>query len=120
MSKLINITAPQHRCTYGHCPAVYRSEDGKTFTIVGRTEDYRNLPEDASVSDDESIVEISAEIVLSALGVTELVEAAKPFAGVCKYFDDRDTDETWMEFRISAGQVRPLRSIIDRIKGGAA
>ena len=77
MSKLINITDPEHRCPSGDCPAVYRSEDGKTLTIIGKSGDPRNLPEGVGVGDHEEIIEISAEIVHSSLGVTELIDAAE-------------------------------------------
>jgi hypothetical protein len=156
MTKLINITTPQHRCSIGACPAVLKSEDGKTLTIIGKSGDPRNLPEGVAVGDHEEIIEISAEIVLSALGVTDLIEAAEPIMQALEkreqkypepplpdYFDprlprggvDRNLIERLQErffprrlprggvdrndLTITLGQARALRSIIDRIKGGA-
>jgi len=126
MSKLIDITAPQHRCPVVDCPAVYRSEDGKTFTIVGRTEDYRNLPEGASVSDDESIVEIPAEVLLASLGLPVLIEAAEPIIERLDWHENNldywtmasDENVGELEFPVTATEARALRSALNSIKGG--
>jgi hypothetical protein len=110
MSKLTNITAPQHRCPVGECPAVYKSEDGRTFTIVGK----RVMPiRDNIIGPGEEAVEIPAEILLSALGVTELVEAAKHAEKELLWASDQFEGNAPLIFA-----ARALRSIIDRIKGG--
>jgi hypothetical protein len=127
MSKLINITAPQHRCTLGACPAVYtdltpaehRCEisvscpavlrtEGR-YVIIGKRLDPEAEGLSGKVGESEAAVEIPAEILLSALGVTELLEAAGNVIALIDYTGFIDCDED---------EIRALRSIIDRIKGG--
>jgi hypothetical protein len=127
MSKLINITAPQHRCTLGACPAVYvdltpaehRCEisvscpavlrtEGR-YVIIGKRLDPEAEGLSGKVGESEEAVEIPAEILLSALGVTELVEAAGNVIALIDYTGFIDCDED---------EIRALRPIIDRIKGG--
>jgi hypothetical protein len=126
MSKLINITAPQHRCSIGACPAVYTdltpaeykcpagdcpavlSTEGR-YVIIGKRIDPEAEGLSGRVGESEAAVEIPAEILLSALGVTELVEAAGNVIALIDYTGFIDCDED---------EIRALRSIIDRIKGG--
>jgi hypothetical protein len=127
MSKLINITAPQHRCTLGACPAVYTDltpaehrcdvsvscpavlrTEGR-YVIIGKRLDPEAEGLSGKVGESEAAVEIPAEILLSALGVTELVEAAGNVIALIDYTGFIDCDED---------EIRALRSIIDRIKGG--
>jgi hypothetical protein len=124
--KLINITAPQHRCTFGGCPAVLKSDDGNTLTIIGKSGDPRDLPEGVAVGDHEEIVEIPAEVVLSALGVTELIEAAEPILRHLA-LDENQHQELYEErlednasVLVPAGRLRALRSAIYRIGGNDA
>ena len=129
MSKLINITAPQHRCgpIASSCPAVYvdltpaehrcevsvscpavLSTEGR-YVIIGKRLDPEAEGLSGKVGESEAAVEIPAEILLSALGVTELVEAAGNVIALIDYTGFIDCDED---------EIRALRSIIDRIKGG--
>lgn len=72
--RLTNITDPKYRCSLGACPAVYKSEDGKTFTIIGK-QVVSQIRDKAGSG--EGAVEIPADLLLSSLGVAELVEALK-------------------------------------------
>jgi hypothetical protein len=131
MSKLINITAPQHRCTIGACPAVYTdltpaeyrcptgecpavlSTEGR-YVIIGKRIDPEAEGLSGKVGESEEAIEIPAEILLSALGVTELLEAVESILSIpetCDYHDDPCRV-------VPAEAYFPLRSIIDRIKGG--
>lgn len=81
--KLTNITDPKYRCSIGACPAVYK------------------------VSDTEAAVKLSADLVLSSLGVAELVEAAEKawaaWAEGAEYLDK---------------EMYALREALSRMKGG--
>jgi hypothetical protein len=129
MRKLTNITAPEHRCSVGGCPAVLKSDDGKTLTIIGKSGDPRNLPEGVSVGDYEEINEISAEIVLSSLGVTELIEAAGQLVNNLKAYEKKgirgltmpgEPIEDWYTMPIGADKLFALRSALIKIKGGVS
>jgi hypothetical protein len=129
MRKLTNITAPEHRCSVGGCPAVLKSDDGKTLTIIGKSGDPRNLPEGVSVGDYEEINEISAEIVLSSLGVTELIEAAGQLVNNLKAYEKKgirgltmpgEPIEDRYTMPIGADKLFALRSALIKIKGGVS
>jgi hypothetical protein len=130
--KLTNITAPQHRCTIGACPAVYtdltpaeyRCEisvscpavlrtEGR-YVIIGKRIDPEAEGLSGKVSESETAAEIPAEILLSALGVTELIEAVESILSIPETYDHHD-DPCRV---VPAEAYFPLRSIIDRIKGG--
>jgi hypothetical protein len=146
MSKLTNITPENFRCTLGACPAVYtdltpaehRCEVGAScpavlhtegrYVIIGKRLDPEAEGLSGKVGESEAAVEIPAEILLSALGVTELVEAAKPILD--RLWDAEEEAHVALQVGgyaptddedglvITCGQARALRSIIDRIKGG--
>jgi hypothetical protein len=136
MSKLINITAPQHRCSIGACPAVYtdltpaehRCEIGVSCPAVLRTEGRyviigKRLDPEAEglsgkVGESEAAVEIPAEIVLAALGVDDLMKAAKPFAALLCSDEDGFNRTRPFSFEDFDAKVRALRSAIKRAKGG--
>jgi hypothetical protein len=144
MSKLINITAPQHRCTLGACPAVYtdltpaehRCEisvscpavlrtEGR-YVIIGKRLDPEAEGLSGKVGESEAAVEIPAEILLSALGVDDLVEAAKTIIDILdrseKQYAETPTLPDEIEdldiLFVRAGEIRALRSAIKRAKGG--
>jgi len=141
MTKLTNITAPQHRCSVGGCPAVLKSDDGKTLTIIGKSGDPRNLPDGVAVGDFEEVIEIPAEVVQAALGIggpwtpemrraamkdaqniCDLVKAAEPIMQALEKREQKYPERPlpdYFDLTITLGQARALRSIIDRIKGGA-
>lgn len=116
--KLINITAPQYRCPAGDCPAVHRSEDGKTFTIVGR--EPHPLPADleGKVSVTEGVVEIPADLLLASLGLPALIGAWEPILDRLEdeeaRFDLDDEDKVGVSYR----DLDDLRSALKSIKGG--
>ena len=115
MGKLTNITAPQHRCTYGHCPAIYRSKDGKTFVVVGKY-----APQHADAGDDEGVVEVPADLLLASLGVTELVKSIQALGtmpdGYCFCFGhERNPNKP---DHLHTGECWDLRSALKAVQGG--
>jgi hypothetical protein len=132
MSKLTNITPENFRCSLGGCPAVYTDitpaehrcdvtsscpavlrTEGR-YVIIGKRLDPEAEGLSGKVGESEEAIEIPAEILLSALGVTELVEAAEQ---ICSANEAPDLDDFYDHLTERLGA---LRSIIDRIKGGAA
>lgn len=73
--KLINITAPQYRCTWGACPAVYKFYGDNSYGIIGKVVNDPDLAD--RIGEGEAAVEIPADLLLSSLGIAELVEAAE-------------------------------------------
>jgi hypothetical protein len=125
MRKLTDITAPQHRCSIGACPAVYTDltpaehrcdigascpavldDDSGSFVFIGKHLD--PVPEELSgkVGDTEAAVRLPRDLVLSSLGVTELVEQAELLLN------------TASQGFCGSSNLDALRSIINRIKGG--
>ncbi|HKJ63053.1 MAG TPA: hypothetical protein VKA94_13855 [Hyphomicrobiales bacterium] len=128
MSKLINITAPQHRCDISvSCPAVYRSEDGGSFTIIGTLTSFQDHPEIADRTDTENgeaAVDIPADLLLASLGLPALIEAAEPILKNLN-FDEEQHQELYEEplednepVLVPAGRLRALRNLVNRIQGG--
>ena len=131
--KLINITPAKFRCSIGACPAVYvdltpaehrcdvtascpavLSTEGR-YVIIGKVIHDPDLA--GRIGEGEEAVEISAEILLSSLGVTELMEAAEPIARRADRLDPARENSAIM-VGVPLAELRALRSIIDRIKGG--
>jgi hypothetical protein len=150
MSKLINITPENFRCTLGACPAVYtdltpaehRCEisvscpavlrtEGR-YVIIGKRLDPEAEGLSGKVGEGEEAVEISAEILLSALGITgpwtpemrraamkdasnicALVEAANSFIG-----EIEDTPLASCREIEGLTSFNVLRNLVNRIKGG--
>jgi len=130
MRKLINITAPEHRCDISvSCPAVYRSEDGKTFTIIG-TKVVSQIRDKAGAG--EEVIEIPAEILLASLGIDgpwtpdmrraamkdaqnicDLIEAANSFIG-----EIEDTPRHSCREIQGLTSFNVLRNLVNRIQGG--
>ena len=66
--RFTDITASKYRCTIGGCPAVYKSEDGKTLTIIGERV-VSELADKAGPT--EAAVEIPTDLVLASIGVRD-------------------------------------------------
>jgi hypothetical protein len=130
MRKLINITAPQHRCSLGACPAVYKFDGDKFYGIIGKVVDDPDLAD--RIGEGEAAVEIPAEILLSSLGVTDLIEAAErsdqliaDLGSLMISYLTRGMEKDAFVSEVIGRLDEPdpyvsLRSVIDRIKGGAA
>jgi hypothetical protein len=162
MSKLTNITPENFRCTFGACPAVYEDltpaehrceisvscpavlrTEGR-YVIIGKRLDPEAEGLSGKVGESEAAVEIPAEILLSALGVTESVEAIEKADGYLGKLIDEMLDflkpneqATLPHYTASEGQKQfiskvlwlldgpdgrevsaALRSAIKRAKGG--
>jgi hypothetical protein len=112
----------------GDCPAVLSTEG--RYVIIGKRLDPEAEGLSGKVGPGEEAVEIPAEILLSALGVTELVEAAKRADQLIADLNSlmifyltksMEKDEFISEVIGRLDGPDPyvsLRSIIDRIKGG--
>jgi hypothetical protein len=133
MSKLINITAPQHRCgpIASSCPAVYvdltpaehrcevsvscpavLSTEGR-YVIIGKRIDPEAEGLSGKVGESEAAVEIPAEILLSSLGVDDLIDRANSFIG-----EIEDTPLASCREIEGLTSFRALRNLVNRIKGG--
>lgn len=133
--RLINITDPKYRCSLGACPAVYRDrtperyrcpmgdcpavldDDSGNFVFIGERLD--PLPEELAgkVSDTEAAVKLSADLVLSSLGVSELVEAAEQTEVLCEELLKRLGSSDPNRFAIEVC-LSDVREALSRIKGG--
>jgi hypothetical protein len=132
MSKLINITPENFRCSIGACPAVYtdltpaeyRCEisvscpavlrtEGR-YVIIGKRLDPEAEGLSGKVSESETAVEIPAEILLAALGVDDLIDRANSFIG-----EIEDTPLASCREIEGLTSFRLLRAAVDRILLGA-
>lgn len=126
MTKLTNITDPKYRCTFGACPAVYRSEDGKTFVIIG---ELVNPDAFGLTPGFEADVKISADLLLSSLGLPSLIEAAERADALLQKLveeippyltGDRDDDDfisCIIELLDNPDQAETFRALRAAIKG---
>jgi hypothetical protein len=131
MSKLINITPENFRCSFGGCPAVYTditpaehrcptgecpavlSTEGR-YVIIGKRLDPEAEGLSGRVGEDEEAVEIPAEILLSALGIDDLIDRANSFIG-----EIEDTPLASCRDIEGLTSFRLLRFAVDRILLGA-
>jgi len=95
----------------GDCPAVLRTEG--RYVIIGKRLDPEAEGLSGKVGESEEAVEIPAEILLSALGIEDLIDRANSFIG-----EIEDTPIASCREIEGLTSFRLLRSIIDRIKGG--
>lgn len=136
--KLTNITAQPYRCgpIASSCPAVYRDrtperyrcdislschavldDDSSNFVFIGERLD--PLPEELAgkVGDTEAAVKLSADLVLSSLGMTELQEATEiTIADIRLFSNSFDDGSASKDFCI--GIESRLRSALSKISGG--
>jgi hypothetical protein len=65
-----NLTPPQYRCTFSaSCPSVFKSDDGKSYIIIGKITSSQHHPElYAKVGVGEEAVEIPRDLLEEALG----------------------------------------------------
>lgn len=117
--KLINITAPQYRCTWGACPAVYKFYGDNSYGIIGKVVKDPDLAD--RIGEGEAAVEIPADLLLSSLGVAELVEAAEPLAEIlsCMERVAKENGEALAdEYFVETDLLRALREALSSLKGG--
>jgi len=111
MSKLTNITAPEHRCTYGHCPAIYKFDGDKSYGIIGKVVNDPDLAD--RIGEGEAAVEISADLLLASFGLPALIEAAEQAEKELLWASDQSD-----EFKPLVLAARALRSALNAIKTG--
>lgn len=107
--KLINITAPQYRCTFGACPAVYKFYGDESYGIIGKVVNDPDLAD--RIGEGEAAVEIPADLLLASLGVAELVEALKK--AILKMDEVGFLD-------CGSSEARALREARKKFQGGSA
>ena len=108
MSEYKEITDKKYRCSIGACPAVFKSEDGKTRRITG---EHLMPPHGfATTHGTETTIEISADLLLASLGVNELVEAAQDLIKDCE-------EHGWVIIPGPPDTLDRIQSALSRIKG---
>jgi hypothetical protein len=106
-----DLTPAEHRCPTGECPAVLSTEG--RYVIIGKRIDPEAEGLAGKVGESEAAVEIPAEILLSALGVDDLIDRANSFIG-----EIEDTPLASCREIEGLTSFRALRSAIKRAKGG--
>mgnify|MGYP001596474657 CR=1 FL=1 len=75
MAEFKDITPVSHRCVGGaDCPSIHISEDGKTYRVKGPMVMTCPISGTQSASEFEQTIEISSDLIRSALGLTNVTD----------------------------------------------
>ena len=75
MAEFKNITPDRFRCDPGlSCPSIHISEDGKTYRVKGPMVMTCPISGTQSASEFEQTIEISSDLIRSALGLTNVTD----------------------------------------------